>query len=58
MFARYDRSKKCLNAALLRRSVLPDLEKAGVVGLIEPINPWSLPRYNMDSFEDGLNIVK
>lgn len=39
-------------------SVLPDLEKAGVVGLIEPINPWSLPRYNMDSFEDGLNLVK
>ena len=41
----------------LRRAI-PLLEAAGVVGLIEPINPWSVPGYNMDSFEDGVNIVK
>ena len=31
---------------------------SGVVGLIEPINPWSVPNYNMDSFQDGLDLVK
>ena len=36
----------------------PLLEKAGVIGLIEPINPWSVPCYNMDSFTEALNIVK
>jgi len=41
----------------LRRAI-PLLETAGVVGLIEPINPWSVPGYNMDSFQDGVNIVK
>jgi len=37
---------------------IPLLEKAGVVGLIEPINPWSVPNYNMDSFSDGMEIVR
>ena len=46
------------HAAFCYRTCLPDLEKAGVIGLIEPINPWSLPLYNMSSFEDGLNLVK
>ena len=31
---------------------------SGVVGLIEPINPWSVHNYNMDSFQDGLDLVK
>ena len=31
---------------------------AGVVGLIEPINPWSVPNYNMDSFQEGYNLVR
>ena len=29
-----------------------------MVGLIEPINPWSVPNYNMDSFQEGLDLVK
>ena len=41
----------------LKRAI-PLLENAGVVALIEPINPWSVPGYNMDSFKDGLYIVK
>ena len=40
------------------QKALPLLEEAGVVGLIEPINPWSVPNYNMDSFKEGLRIVK
>ena len=39
------------------RSVLPLLVSYGVVGLIEPINPWSVHNYNMDSFQDGLDLV-
>jgi len=38
--------------------ILPDLEKNGVTGLIEPINPWSVPNYNMDSFKDAISIIK
>ena len=41
----------------LRRAI-PLLEEAGVVGLIEPINPWSVPGYNMDTFQAGLHIVR
>ena len=40
------------------RSALPLLVSSGVVGLIEPINPWSVHNYNMDSFQDGLDLVK
>ena len=29
-----------------------------MVGLIEPINPWSVPNYNMDSFKEGLDLVR
>ena len=43
--------------ANLQRAI-PLLEKARVVGLIEPINPWSVPRYNMDSYQAGLHIVR
>ena len=43
--------------ANLQRAI-PLLEQAGVVGLIEPINPWSVPGYNMDSFTAGLHIVR
>ena len=40
------------------RSILPKLEEAGVIGLIEPINPWSLPDYNLDSYNEALKIIK
>merc|ERR1719347_2021731 len=40
------------------KKILPDPEKNGVVGLIEPINPWSIPQYNMDSYQDALSIIK
>merc|ERR1712059_45036 len=39
-------------------TALPLLEEAGVVGLLEPINPWSLPDYNLDSFQDAVQIVE
>ena len=41
----------------LKRAI-PHLEQAGVVGLLEPINPWSVPGYNLDTFQAGLSIVK
>merc|ERR1719427_392886 len=37
---------------------IPHLITAGVVGLVEPINPWSVPNYNMDSYADALHVVK
>ena len=40
------------------RTCLPLLVSSGVVGLIEPINPWSVPNYNMDSFKEGVELVR
>ena len=40
------------------RKAIPLLEENGVIGLIEPINPYSVPDYNMDSFQSGLQLVK
>ena len=40
------------------RKAMPLLAKAGVVGLVEPINQWSVPNYNMDSYTAGLHIVR
>ena len=34
-----------------------NLQRA-MVGLIEPINPWSVPGYNMDSYTAGLHIIR
>ena len=39
-------------------AALPLLKAAKVVGLIEPINPYSVPNYNMDSYEDAVQLVK
>jgi len=39
-------------------AALPLLKAARVVGLIEPINPYSVPSYNMDSYEDAVQLVK
>ncbi|XP_049783206.1 putative hydroxypyruvate isomerase [Schistocerca cancellata] len=33
-------------------------EKEGIVGLIEPINPHSVPNYYMNNFSKGLDIVR
>lgn len=33
-------------------------EKENIIGLIEPINPYSVPNYYMNSFEKGLEVVK
>ena len=38
-------------------AALPLLEAAGVVGLLEPINPWSVPNYNMDNYLDAKELV-
>ena len=39
-------------------AALPLLKAAKVVGLIEPINPYSVPNYNMDNYEDAVQLVK
>ena len=39
-------------------AALPLLKAAKVVGLIEPINPYSVPNYNMDNYEDAAQLVK
>ena len=39
-------------------AALPLLKEAKVVGLIEPINPYSVPNYNMDNYEDAVQLVK
>ena len=30
----------------------------GVIGLLEPINPFSLPDYNMDSFNLAVDLIR
>lgn len=30
------------------------LEKEGIVGLIEPINPYSIPNYYLNSYQRGV----
>lgn len=40
------------------RSAIPLLEESGVVGLIEPINPYSVPGYFLHDFELAESIVK
>ena len=39
-------------------AALPLLKAAKVVGLIEPINPYSVPNYNMDNYEEAVHLVK
>merc|ERR1712012_1087978 len=39
-------------------AALPLLKAAKVVGLSEPINPYSVPNYNMDNYEDAVHLVK
>ncbi|XP_067003135.1 putative hydroxypyruvate isomerase [Anabrus simplex] len=34
------------------------LSKENIVGLIEPINPYSVPKYFMNSYDKGLELVK
>ena len=44
------------NEDTLRKNLavaIPLLEEAKVVGLIEPINPYSVPEYFLNSFELG-----
>lgn len=33
-------------------------EKESIIGLIEPINPYSVPKYYMNDFQKGLEVVK
>lgn len=33
-------------------------EKENIIGLIEPINPFSVPKYYMNDFQKGLKVVK
>ncbi|KAJ9579304.1 hypothetical protein L9F63_024593 [Diploptera punctata] len=33
-------------------------EKENIIGLVEPINPYSVPNYFMNSFEKGLEVIK
>ncbi|XP_023330504.1 putative hydroxypyruvate isomerase [Eurytemora carolleeae] len=40
------------------RKAIPILEREGVIGLLEPINPFSLPGYNMDSFNQAVDIIR
>jgi len=39
-------------------TALPLLEKAGVVGLLEPINQFSVPNYNLDNYTDAVSLVE
>ena len=40
------------------RSALPILEQNGIVGLIEPINKYSVPGYFLNDFEIGNRYVR
>jgi len=40
------------------KSALPLLKKAGVIGLLEPINPFSKANYNMDSYTLAEQIIR
>ncbi len=36
------------------RQIIPELEKRGIVGLIEPINPITVPGYALSDFDAGI----
>ena len=40
------------------RSALPLLQEAGITGLIEPINKYSVPGYFLNDFDLGKKIIK
>ncbi|CAG7825303.1 unnamed protein product [Allacma fusca] len=40
------------------RSILPDLEKRNVVGVIEPINNDTVPGYFLNNYNEALELVK
>ncbi|XP_069694497.1 putative hydroxypyruvate isomerase [Periplaneta americana] len=40
------------------RHAVSVFEKENIVGLIEPINPYSVPKYYMNSYHKGLDLVK
>lgn len=39
------------------KSAVKLLEMAGITGLIEPLNPYSVPNYYLNDYEKGLNIL-
>ena len=40
------------------KKALPLLEKAGIIGLIEPINPYWVPDYFLNDFDLAADIIK
>lgn len=40
------------------RCIVPILEKEGVVGVIEPINPVTVPNYFLDNYEYALDVIR
>ena len=40
------------------KKAVPLLEKAGIVGLIEPINPYWVPNYFLNDFDLAVDIIK
>lgn len=47
-----DKCLKTLESNL--RSILPELETRGIVGLIEPINNQTVPGYILNSYDLGI----
>ena len=40
------------------KKALPMLQKAGIIGLIEPINPYWVPNYFLNDFDLAEDIIK
>lgn len=40
------------------RHIVPILESEGITGVIEPINPFSVPNYYLDNYEEAIDIIK
>lgn len=40
------------------RSIVPILESEGITGVIEPINPFSVPNYYLDNYDEAVDIIK
>ncbi|CAG0917533.1 unnamed protein product [Notodromas monacha] len=40
------------------RLAVPVLENAGITGLIEPINPWTIPKYHLSSYDHAVKILR
>lgn len=40
------------------RNIIPQLESNGILGVIEPINAYSVPNYYLNNYDEALDVIK